>query len=292
MEVIDLTKVWVMFDAYESDLPWIKEGNEMTFSLQSLPGKTFSSKVNYIDPFIDPATRVAQVRVEIKNPDLELKPEMFASGILESTIADGSDQLLIPITSILWTGKRAVVYVKVPDREYPSFIYREVILGPEAGNFYVVSTGLNEGEEIAMNGVFKIDAAAQLAGKPSMMNPEGGMMSTGHNHETMDMNAAPSGEDSDSDVHLKEMAMITVFGNCEMCKDRIEQAAYSLIGVINAEWDSESKILHLEYDPEMVLSTDVEKAIAAVGHDTEHYTAPDDVYENLHSCCLYDRPSR
>ena len=181
-EVIDLTKVWVMFDAYESDLPWIKKGDNITFTLQSLPGKTFSSKVSYIDPFIDATTRVAQVRVEIKNPDLMFKPEMFANGILESMLKDQMDELLIPKSAILWTGKRAVVYVKVPDRNTPSFIYREIVLGPDAGNFYVVSSGLEEGEEIAMNGVFKIDAAAQLAGKPSMMNPEGGIVSTGHNH--------------------------------------------------------------------------------------------------------------
>jgi Cu(I)/Ag(I) efflux system membrane fusion protein len=290
LEVIDLTKVWLMFDAYESDLPWIKEGDAITFSLQSLPGKTFSSKVSYIDPFIDPATRVAQVRVEIKNPNLELKPEMFASGILESTIAGNSDQLLIPKSSILWTGKRAVVFVKVPDREYDSFIYREIILGPEAGNFYVVSSGLNEGEEIAMNGVFKIDAAAQLAGKPSMMNPEGGKMSTGHDHGTMKMEAS-SNEGSDQDAHQKEMAMIKVYGNCGMCKDRIKEAAYSLSGVLFAEWNSESNMLHLEYDPEMVSTLEVEKAIAAVGHDTKNQRAPDDVYEDLPGCCLYDRKS-
>ena len=72
--------------------------------------------------------------------------------------------------------------MKVPNRKQTSFVYREIGLGPQAGNFYVVLDGLHEGEEIAINGVFKIDASAQLAGKPSMMNPEGGKASTGHNH--------------------------------------------------------------------------------------------------------------
>lgn len=285
LEVIDLSKVWVMFDAYESDLPWIKEGDPVTFSLQSLPGKTFTSNVSYIDPFIDPATRVAQVRVEVKNPGMQLKPEMFTNGILESSIADNSDQLLIPKSSILWTGKRAVVYVKIPSREIHSFLYREIILGPEAGNFYVVSSGLEEGEVIAMNGVFKIDAAAQLAGKPSMMNPDGGKISTGHDHGQMEMQE----ENTNQSESVAEHVMIKVYGNCSMCKDRIEEAANSLEGVNKASWDSESKMLRLEYDPETVSKMDVEKAIAAVGHDTENHSAPDDVYSELPGCCLYDR---
>ena len=181
-EVTDLSSVWIMFDAYESDLPWIKNGDKITFTLQSLPGKTYTGKVSYIDPFMDANTRVAKVRVEMQNRKSEFKPEMFVNGILESKVAGNEEQLLIPKTSILWTGKRAVVYVKVPNRENPSFIYREIVLGPEAGNFYVVDSGLQEGEEIASNGVFKIDASAQLLGKPSMMNPEGGKVSTGHNH--------------------------------------------------------------------------------------------------------------
>jgi Cu(I)/Ag(I) efflux system membrane fusion protein len=181
-KVVDLTKVWVMFDAYESDLPWINLNDEIRFSVQSHPGKEFSGKVNYIDPFLNAKTRVAQVRVELTNKNMDLKPEMFTSGILNSRIAENSSEILIPKSSILWTGKRAVIYVKVPNRENPSFLYREITLGPEAGNFYMVYDGLDEGEEIAVNGVFKIDAASQLQGLPSMMNPDGGVASTGHNH--------------------------------------------------------------------------------------------------------------
>ncbi len=184
-EVIDLTHVWIMFDAYESDLPWINTGDGVSYSVQSLPGKSFQGKVVYIDPFIDPATRVAKVRAEQNNPGLTLKPEMFVNGTVESDFAGKAHEILIPKSSILWTGKRAVVYVKVPDRDHPSFLYREIVLGPESGKFYVVSEGLAEGEEIVLNGVFKIDAAAQLAGKTSMMNPEGGKVSLAHDHGSM-----------------------------------------------------------------------------------------------------------
>ena len=199
-KVVNLKKVWVMFDAYESDLPWINKGDTIRFTLRSAPGKTYTGTVTYIDPFINAKTRVAQVRVEMNNRDRKLKPEMFANGILQSTTAENTHQLHIPKTSVLWTGKRAVVYVKVPNRKSTSFVFREITLGPETGNYYVVAGGLNEGEVIASNGVFMIDASAQLAGKPSMMNPQGGKVSTGHNHggktmsdeEMKNMEANPS----------------------------------------------------------------------------------------------------
>jgi Cu(I)/Ag(I) efflux system membrane fusion protein len=170
-ELIDLTKVWVMLEAYESDLPWVKLGDKVNFTVQSIPGKNFTGRIGFIDPFIDPGTRIANVRVEVRNPGWVLKPDMFTNGLVTSTIAGNKKDLMIPKTAVLWTGKRAIVYVKNPDREQPTFKYREIVLGPSAGDFYVVNEGLNEGEEIAVNGVFKIDAAAQLAGKPSMMNP-------------------------------------------------------------------------------------------------------------------------
>ena len=181
-KIVDLTKVWALFDAYESDLPWIKLNDIVEYNIQSIPGKSFTGKVAFIDPYLNSKTRVAKVRVEINNNKQEIKPEMFINGIVKSNITSSNDEILIPKSALLWTGKRAVVYVKVQDRENPSFLYREIVLGPEAGKFYVVAEGLSEGEEIAVNGVFKIDAASQLQGLPSMMNPEGGVVSTGHNH--------------------------------------------------------------------------------------------------------------
>ncbi len=170
-QVVDLSKVWIMFDAYESDLPWLKTGDPVSFSVQSVPGKQFQGRISFIDPVIDPASRIAKVRIEAQNPGLLLKPEMFVNGVVTSYISGNKKDLMVLKSAVLWTGKRAVVYVKVPDRQQPTFRYREVVLGPSAGDFYIIDSGLNEGEEIAVNGVFKIDAAAQLAGKTSMMNP-------------------------------------------------------------------------------------------------------------------------
>jgi Cu(I)/Ag(I) efflux system membrane fusion protein len=199
-EVANLDQLWVVFDAYESDLPWIQEGDEISFTVESLPGQTFTSEVTFIDPVISPQRRVAEVRTEVKNDQTastvdKLKPQMFAQGVLESTLPGVENALVIPKTAVLWTGKRAVVYVKQPEFEQPTFAYREVVLGPEAGGYYLVSEGLEAGEEVVANGVFKIDAASQLQGKVSMMNPQldspsGGKVSTGHDHGEMEMQEA------------------------------------------------------------------------------------------------------
>jgi Cu(I)/Ag(I) efflux system membrane fusion protein len=186
-KVIDLSHVWGMFDAYESDLAWLKIGDQVEYTVQAIPGKSYQGKVSFIDPFLDAQSRTAKVRVEIANKDQTLKPEMFLNGKIFSKAGKNNPEILIPKSAVLWTGKRAVVYVKSPHTENPSFSYREIVLGPETDNFYVVASGLMEGEEIATNGVFKIDAAAQLQGLSSMMNPEGGAGSTPHDMSKMDM---------------------------------------------------------------------------------------------------------
>jgi Cu(I)/Ag(I) efflux system membrane fusion protein len=176
-DIADLSKVWIMFDAYESDLQFLHIGEKLSFTLQALPGIDFSGNIIFIDPVIDPVTRVAKVRVETGNQSGKLKPEMFATGIVSTTLNEYRDNMVIPKTAVLWTGKRSVVYVKQPGDE-PIFKLREIGLGPMLGESYVITDGLTEGEEIVTSGTFSVDAAAQLEGKPSMMNPRGGKTSS------------------------------------------------------------------------------------------------------------------
>lgn len=185
-EIADLSQVWVLLDAYESDLPFLRTGQQLTVSVAAVPGKEFTSAISFIDPFINPQTRTASVRASVNNPQQLLKPEMFVSGKVAGKLPVTGKSLTIPATALLWTGKRSVVYVKVPETEYPSFEMREIILGPSLGENYLVESGLAEDEEVVVNGAFSIDAAAQLAGKPSMMNPDGGAFSAGHDHGGMD----------------------------------------------------------------------------------------------------------
>jgi len=184
-DIADLSKVWIMFDAYESDLQFLNEGEKISFTIQALPGNNYSGKIIFIDPVIDPVTRVAGVRVEANNGSGKLKPGMFVTGVVMSSAEGYKNNLVIPRSSVLWTGKRSVVYVKQPGSADPVFKMREIELGPVFGDSYIVKEGLMEGEEIVTRGTFSVDAAAQLEGKPSMMNSSGGIVSDGHDHGNM-----------------------------------------------------------------------------------------------------------
>ena len=173
-DIADLSHIWIMFDAYESDLPFLSRGQRVEFTIQAIPGINYSGNISFIDPVIDPVTRVAKIRVEINNSGGKLKPEMFATGIAKADLKEYKDRLVIPGTAVLWTGKRSVVYVKQTQAKDPTFKIRNIELGPKLGNSYVVMSGLKEDEEIVTQGAFSVDASAQLEGKPSMMNSEGG----------------------------------------------------------------------------------------------------------------------
>ncbi len=222
--IADLTQVWVKLDAYESDLEWLRYGQEVEFTTVSYPGRIFKGMISFIDPILDEKTRTVKVRVNVPNPDGMLKPGMFVKAIARSEVAAGGrimdadligkwicpmhpeiikdspgecdicqmplrktedmgyvsddpDQiqkpLVIPVSAALVTGTRAIVYVQVPDTNKPTFEGREILLGPKAGDYYLVRSGLEEGELVVVKGNFKIDSSLQILAKPSMMTPEG-----------------------------------------------------------------------------------------------------------------------
>ncbi len=172
-EISDLSKVWVLFDLYESELSWVKEGSKVKYTVNSLPGETFEGTISFIDPIINSQTRVATARIEVNNKDGKLKPEMFVSGIVKNEGSKSDAQeIVIPKSAVLWTGTRSVVYMKEIVNGRSSFKLREIVLGPGLGDSYVVKEGLTSGEEIVTNGTFTVDAAVQLSGRPSMMNPK------------------------------------------------------------------------------------------------------------------------
>ena len=282
-EMSDLSGVWALFDAYESDLSWISLGQNVEFTSQAIPGKTFNGKITFIDPVVDASTRITKVRVEVPNSGLQFKPEMFVNGIIQSRQAGSDDLLIIPQSAVLWTGTRSVVYVKLPGTDQTAFKMREITLGSAMKDTYVVMDGLEEGEEIVTNGTFSIDAAAQLAGKTSMMNPSFTKGSTRHQHGGMETGNESAKSENSNTKHV----MVSVGGLCEMCKDRIETASKSVSGVESANWEIETKMLHLNFDSSITNSEEIQKAIAKIGHDTEKFKASDEVYSKLPECCLY-----
>lgn len=161
--VADLSTLWIQLDAYEKDLQHIHAGQKAEISTDVYQGETFTGTVVFIDPFIDDMKRTGRVRIEVKNPDNKLKPGMFSRAILRKNIGR---QLSIPCTAPLLTGKRAVVYVEIRENVFEG---REVVLGPRAGDFYLVVSGLKMGEKVVTRGNFKIDASLQIRGEPGMM---------------------------------------------------------------------------------------------------------------------------
>jgi Cu(I)/Ag(I) efflux system membrane fusion protein len=185
-EIADLSSLWVLFDVYESDMPWVKVGDKIHYTIQSLPGESFEGTISFIDPLINPQTRVASARVEVKNSENKLKPEMFVSGVVNNNVSTStSKDIVIPKSAVMWTGVRSVVYIKSIVSNKVNFKLREVTLGASLGDAYIIKEGLKKGEEIVVNGTFTVDAASQLAGKPSMMNPEAGKVVTGHDDMNM-----------------------------------------------------------------------------------------------------------
>ncbi|MCX6236147.1 MAG: efflux RND transporter periplasmic adaptor subunit [Bacteroidia bacterium] len=297
-DVADLSHVWIMFDAYESDLPYLSQGQKVTFNIQALPGADYSGNITFIDPVLDAVTRIARVRVELNNQSGKLKPEMFATGIVKANLNEYKDKLIIPRSAVLWTGKRSVVYVKQTKTDEAIFKIREIELGPMLGNSYVVMSGLNDGEEIVTQGAFSVDASAQLEGKSSMMNPSGGKVSSmpgmdmpgdSKTQNDKDMAGMDMGSSNTQQVTLSHLLSktIKVSGNCDLCKERIEKAAKSVKGVSSAVWDINTKKIQVEFNPKETNPDTIQKAIAKAGHDTEKFKASDEVYRQLPECCLY-----
>jgi membrane fusion protein, copper/silver efflux system len=171
----DLSRLWAQFDVYESDLAQLAAGQQAVFTTRSAPGREYTGKVAFIDPMVDDRTRTTRVRVELENPDGRLKPGMFVRGTVSASPPERADApLVVPASAPLLTGKRAIVYVQLRDADRPTFEPREVVLGASAGDWYIVESGLEEGDLVVVHGAFKIDSELQIRGRPSMMQPGGG----------------------------------------------------------------------------------------------------------------------
>ncbi len=186
--ISNLNTVWAVFDAYENQVGQLSVGQPVTIRTQAFPGKEFEAKINFIEPLFDSSRRTVAVRVVLRNREGLLKPGMFAEA--EVVVDRKSEGIWIPKSAVLWTGKRSLVYIKVPDQN-TVFESREITIGNSSSDSYEVLSGLNVGEEVVVNGTFTIDAAAQLESKASMMNREQMQDRSIQDHSIQPMN--PSG---------------------------------------------------------------------------------------------------
>lgn len=209
----DLNQLYALFDAYEGDLSHIREGDRISFTVASLPEQTFTARVTFIDPLIDPQTRTATIRAEVSNRSGRLKPQMFIRGSISPSADERSrgkrsadEELMVPKSAVLWTGERSVVYVELSDAEVPTYQFREVELGPVTGNGYVVQSGLEAGERVVSNGAFQLDAAAQLRNQQSMMNRD--VVIRGRGAEEVTAMALPDYREETPDAFRQQLARL------------------------------------------------------------------------------------
>jgi Cu(I)/Ag(I) efflux system membrane fusion protein len=178
-EIANLNTVWANFDVYENQINRFKKGQDILVTTNAYPNKEFKSKVDFINPVLDVATRTVKLRVVLNNEANIFKPGMFVEGKIKGISSSMSEGLMIPSTAVLWTGERSVIYLKAT-ADAPVFEMHEIKLGNRVGDGYEILEGLSIGDEIVTNGTFTVDAAAQLQGKKSMMNRAGVQIAMGH----------------------------------------------------------------------------------------------------------------
>jgi Cu(I)/Ag(I) efflux system membrane fusion protein/cobalt-zinc-cadmium efflux system membrane fusion protein len=157
-QIADLSTVWVDVDIYEYEMPYVKKGMPARMELSYVPGERFHGEVLYIYPYLSKETRTVRLRLAFPNPELQLKPDMYANIRLEAELP-GPD-IVIPQEAVIDTGVRQVVFVS---KGKGKFEPREIKLGVEVnGHQYQVLKGLSEGEEIVISAQFMLDSESRL----------------------------------------------------------------------------------------------------------------------------------
>lgn len=168
--IADLSTVWVLAKVYEQDVSRVRPGLAARVTLPHGAGNSYEGRVDYVYPYLDPATRTVDVRIVVPNPDGSLRPEMYANVRFRGPA--GSPSLVVPNEAILDTGERRIAFVRHPAG---TFEPRELTVGLRTREFTQVLAGLSEGEEVVTSGNFLIDSESRLKAALSGM---GG----GHKH--------------------------------------------------------------------------------------------------------------
>ena len=186
--VADLSSIWVLADVYEYEVPMVKVGQGAIMRLAYNPGKRFQGKVSYIYPDLDKTTRTLKVRLDFPNPGFDLKPDMYAN--VEIHVDHGSG-LSVPREAVLDSGMEQIVFVALPDGYFEP---REVELGAQVGERFIVLGGLKAGDQVVTSGNFLLDSESQL--KAAFKSMTGGSKeghATGMGHGKQAGGAQPSG---------------------------------------------------------------------------------------------------
>ena len=156
MRVTDLSSVWVVGQVYERDLATIRVGSGANITSDAYPGRVFRGRISYVDPKVDPATRTAQVRIELANPGQMFKIGMYVNVAFATVGASEKTITVIPKDAVQNIGNQQIVFVAT---ERPTeFALRPVRVGPETNGFYPVLEGVSVGDRIVSEGSFMLRA--------------------------------------------------------------------------------------------------------------------------------------
>ncbi len=196
--IVDLSTVWVYADIYEYELPWVKVGDEVEMSLAGIPGRTFVGELDYIYPYAESRTRSIKVRLSFDNPELLLKPEMFADVVIRSD--KSVNAVVIPSEAVIRSGKSERVFVvRAPGKFEPV----TVKLGIQSAGQVAVLEGIEDGDEVVVSGQFLVDSESSLREATAKMmelaEPE---PASDTDMEGMDMESEPA---SDADMEGMDM---------------------------------------------------------------------------------------
>ena len=167
--IVDLRRVWIVADVFEYEAPNIHLGQMASVSLDALPGRKFNARIDFVQPGVDPMTRTLKVRLNMDNPGLMLKPDMYAD--VEFHVGIPS-KLTVPADAVLNAGEHQTVFV---DRGNGYFEPRLVKTGEREGDRIQILSGLNQGDRIVTSGNFLIDSESQMKAAASGMGGMAGM---------------------------------------------------------------------------------------------------------------------
>ena len=185
--IADLSVVWVEGDLFEQDIRFVRERSVAHIEVAAYPGRHFMGSVSFVYPTLDPDSRTNRVRIELPNPDLALKPGMFATIFFDVSIDD--DAVVVPMEAVVVTGERNLVFVRDPDGTLRP---QEVVLGPQAVDRVEILQGLVPGEQIVASANFLVDAESRLAAT-------GGAM-PGMQHGTHELPSTDSAPDAPAET--------------------------------------------------------------------------------------------
>ncbi len=156
-DIADMSTVWVIASVPQSEINFVRIGQSADITSVSYPGEEFFARVNFINPLLNSETRSMEVRLDVTNRSYKLKPEMFVSVAMKNS--SQTRNLVVPRNAVLRTGKMDVVYVK---KEGNIFAPKMVTIGGENNGNYIITSGLEEGEEVVTSAGFLIDSESQI----------------------------------------------------------------------------------------------------------------------------------